>query len=220
MAFQDFLSSCGLKDVSRVFTILDREELDDIAVLRRCSEDDLLKCGLKMGEVKKIKWKLEEIVVPASEGELMVSLPKEPPSCGSFSVPGIVCFSNTSKFETPGRIYSSELRDASPEDLLSKKGQREKGTRSQKLFVRLLRDCANSAGLWRDPPELSTIPQDKWNLFFNEIDTAAPCLASHHSEVRQRLGQMLVNRRKYQRDLNTGKRKLKQRGMTENQTTD
>ena len=48
-------------------------------------------------------------------------------------------------------------------------------------------------------------------MFNKQINTAAPQLAAHRTEVRMALGQALQNRRKYQNDLKIGKRTTKSR---------
>ncbi|KAK2547444.1 hypothetical protein P5673_032571, partial [Acropora cervicornis] len=97
----------------------------------------------------------------------------------------------------------------SPQDLLSKCVPGTKCTKEQLYFRNLLRDCAKQSKIWDKAYPLPSIPDGKINKFFELIYTAAPQLKAHKNDVKERLGQALQNRRKYQNDLKMGKRKAK-----------
>lgn len=52
-------------------------------------------------------------------------------------------------------------------------------------------------------------------MLYAQVLTAAPQLKGHNAEIRMRLGQALQNRRKYENDLKSGKRKRKSRWNNE-----
>lgn len=52
-------------------------------------------------------------------------------------------------------------------------------------------------------------------MLYAQVLTAAPQLKGDNAEIRMRLGQALQNRRKYENDLKSGKRKRKSRWNNE-----
>jgi len=99
----------------------------------------------------------------------------------------------------------------SPAEMLQKSKKGTKPSKSQLYFKNLVRDCARQAKIWKTAEPLPSIPDAKLRKFFDLITTAVPQLAAHRSTIRVHLGQALQNKRKYMKDLETGKRKSKKR---------
>lgn len=94
-------------------------------------------------------------------------------------------------------------------DMLRAKDRRGTPSNTQKYFQSLLRDAANSCGLWKKPPRMSQISAKRKELFFKSIIEACPQLGSLKKEVWAKFRACIQNRRKYIHDRASGKRKLK-----------
>ena len=53
------------------------------------------------------------------------------------------------------------------------------------------------------------LPRTVLHALYKQVFAAAPQLAQHKAEIRQRLGQALANRRRYENDIKTGKQTTK-----------
>ncbi|XP_069110223.1 uncharacterized protein MAL13P1.304-like [Argopecten irradians] len=95
------------------------------------------------------------------------------------------------------------------EDMLEKKELRGKSTHAQRYFNGLVKDAANAAKLWKFPPaSMSDIPEKKKRKFFEVMEEymGHKLTCNLRKKLYKRLGEHLMNRRKYLKDLNLGKR--------------
>ena len=112
---------------------------------------------------------------------------------------------------------SLKFKDSSPthysytaEQLLQKRNYKEKCNGPQAFFSNVMKDAAIAAALWKNPPaSLEAVSSKKKELFFTLLEKTVPQLRNRRNEVWRRLGQRLQNRRKYIKDILTGKRKCK-----------
>ena len=111
-----------------------------------------------------------------------------------------------SKPSTSGAEYSEMF---TADEMLAKKGFRGPPTEAQSFFAGLIRDAAESVGIWKDPPFLNNMTEEQRSRFFDFVMRSAPQLKSRRREVWTRLGQGLQNRRKYVLDKRLGKRIVK-----------
>ena len=91
-------------------------------------------------------------------------------------------------------------------EILSKKGQRSRPNGAQKLGSILIRNAAQQANLWSDPPHLRSISQPQRQEFLNSVYRIAPHIREYEHLLWQRLSETLQNRRKYLLDKKLGKR--------------
>ena len=91
-------------------------------------------------------------------------------------------------------------------EILSKKGQRSRPNSAQKLGSILIRNAAQQANLWSDPPHLRSISQPQRQEFLNSVYRIAPHIREYEHLLWQRLSETLQNRRKYLLDKKLGKR--------------
>ena len=94
----------------------------------------------------------------------------------------------------------------SAHEILSKKGQRSRPNGAQKLGSILIRNAAQQANLWSDPPHLRSISQPQRQEFLTSVYRVAPHVREYEHLLWQRLSETLQNRRKYLLDKKLGKR--------------
>ncbi|KAJ7394567.1 hypothetical protein OS493_000383 [Desmophyllum pertusum] len=213
---KDILSDVPFTDKDRVIEMLQDEGIDDIETLRAATETDLRKAGLKMGDIIKIRTLLENLMASSIELESSRS------SISSSSISS----EDTEKLHDKKDDKPLEVNEEvdigtsySAKELLKKCFTRTKCTKAQTFFRNLLRDCAREARIWQKAYPLASIPDVKLHNFFQLVIAAVPQLADHKAEIRQRLGQALSNRRKYEKDVKAGKRPTKGKSRKENKAT-
>lgn len=101
------------------------------------------------------------------------------------------------------------IKRYSAEALLEKKSIRSKPNEAQHLGSLAIRNAAQVAQIWDNPPVLREIPNDKREVFVKSLLAFAPQLADTIDMVWVRLREALQNRRKYLSDKETGKRQTK-----------
>ncbi|XP_061180209.1 uncharacterized protein LOC133188730 [Saccostrea echinata] len=101
------------------------------------------------------------------------------------------------------------IKRYSAEALLERKSIRSKPNEAQHLGSLAIRNAAQVAQIWDNPPVLREIPNEKRETFVNSLLAFAPQLADTIDMVWVRLREALQNRRKYLSDKETGKRQTK-----------
>ncbi|KAK7105018.1 uncharacterized protein [Littorina saxatilis] len=100
------------------------------------------------------------------------------------------------------------------QEILSKKSQRSRPNGAQKLGSILIRNAAQQANLWSDPPHLRSISQPQRQEFLNSVYRIAPHIRDYEHLLWQRLSETLQNRRKYLLDKKLGKRGFPSSGQS------
>lgn len=101
------------------------------------------------------------------------------------------------------------IRRFSADALLEKKCIRSKPNEAQHLGSLAIRNAAQVAQIWDNPPVLREISGEKKEQFVKSLLSFAPQLADRMDMVWIRLREALQNRRKYLSDKETGKRQTK-----------
>lgn len=101
------------------------------------------------------------------------------------------------------------IKKYAAEALLEKKCIRSKPNEAQHLGSLAIRNAAQSAQIWDNPPVLKEIPLAKKEQFIKSLIAFAPQLSERMDTVWIRLREALQNRRKYLSDKETGKRQNK-----------
>ncbi|XP_078359362.1 uncharacterized protein LOC144643852 isoform X2 [Oculina patagonica] len=203
------ISQCKFSEssLSSVCSVLRGEMITDVATLRAAREEDLKECGLKMGEIIRLRRALQQDGCNSEEQiESDLSDISVLQSSASELSPDDM---DVDKRKQTGGTVSDQMFTA--EELLAVSGKNKKSSSPQLFFRNMLRDCARGAKIWSKAPAIEKIPDSKWEIFFQLVKEACPQLGSsrYHRKLRLRLGQKLQNRRKYKRDCLSGKRKLK-----------
>lgn len=95
------------------------------------------------------------------------------------------------------------------DELLDKKCIRSKPNEAQHLGSLAIRNAAQSAQIWDNPPVMREISEAKKDLFVKSLLAFAPQLSERMDTVWIRLREALQNRRKYLLDKESGKRQTK-----------
>ncbi|XP_046547783.1 uncharacterized protein LOC124257698 [Haliotis rubra] len=103
-------------------------------------------------------------------------------------------------------VLTHRLTQFSGLDLLSRKAKQGKPSEAQRLGQMVVREASSRAGIWDDPPCLQLLTTMQKEMFFEYSFFMAPNLREHKDLLWKRLGEALLNRRKYLRDKVLGKR--------------
>ncbi|XP_071096751.1 uncharacterized protein [Haliotis cracherodii] len=103
-------------------------------------------------------------------------------------------------------VLTHRLTQFSGLDLLSRKAKQGKPSEAQRLGQMVVREASSRAGIWDDPPCLQLLTTMQKEMFFEYSFYMAPNLREFKDLLWKRLGEALLNRRKYLRDKVLGKR--------------